>query len=369
MILKNVYDEYMAEKFKELILKSYNSIFVLTGLLIIFFSVILYSFLGKGAADALIEQMLHREQVVARAGAISLNLFMNSFRDQALTHSLSSSIVSLDSGAQKDLEIFMDKWKDTPVSGTIIVDKKGVVKFGQDRYGATGQGINVSEREYFIWAKTANLGNVKIVEPYQSKIGFTDGRYVISAVVPLFKNGEFNGAFVTGFLLDEAKEQFLDPLNISEKTRTYLIDQNGVILSGPIKKLIGVNYLDYLLKSNIPLSEVLVEKFKDVLKSQKENKLDIILPDENKNGGLTRYLIATSPVAVGDQNWTLAVATPVTDALEFLSPFYFKDLGIAGLAILGFLVIIIRISKIKGHTEGVVEEHKIHSSSTPPEIS
>lgn len=354
----------MSEKLLKILLKTYNNIFVLSGILIILFTWAIYLLLGKGAADALIEQMLHREQTVARSGAISVGLFMNNLSSQTSVHSTRPAIVSFDpKNAPKDLEVFMERWKGTPVSGLILVDEDGIVRFGRDRYEATGEGVSVAERDYFKWAKTAKEGEVFIVEPFQSKIGFTSGRYVVSAVSPVFSKGRFNGALVTGFLLDEANKEFLDPLKITENTRIYLVDQNGVILSGPVPKLIGLNYLDYLKKSGISGAEKTSELLTSTLTSEKEGKLDIILPNDQKKGAPTRYLIAYSPIIIGSQHWTLAVATPATDALEFLTPFYFKDLGLAGLAFLAFLIISIRISKIKGYEEGIEEEKKAHGET------
>lgn len=360
----------MAEKFKKIIVKTYNNFFVLTGLLIILFAGVIYLLLGDQAANLLVEQMLHREQIAARAGALSLKMFMNDFSVQTAAYSMSPDIVSFDSKkVPKDLKMFLDAWKETPVSGLILVDKDGIVRFGADRFGPTGEGLNVSEREYFKWAKTAKEGEVYFVDPYQSKIGFTSGSYVVSAVSPVIKDGKFNGAFVTGFLLNETAERFLDPLKISEDSRIYLFNQDGAVLSGQAKNLIGINYLDFLAKSGISGSENMIEKLKGALGSGKEDKLDIVLPNENKKGALTRYLIAYSPIVVGNQHWYVAVSTPATDALTYLTPFYFQNLILVGIMVFGFLIIIIRLSKMRGYKEGVEEEHKIHSDSTPPEIT
>lgn len=329
---------------------------------------VIYLLLGKGASDALIQQMVNRQKSVARAGASLYKLFISDLSHQTSSYSNHSRIIAFDpKEVPVEFKGFMDGWNGTPVSGLILVDRQGIVRFGADRIGPTGEGIDVSEREYFNWAKTAKEGEVFIVEPFQSKIGFTTGRYVVSAVSPVFKNGQFNGALVTGFIIDEAISYYLDPLKVTNNTRVYLIDQNGVIVAGPIKKLIGVNYLDYLNKAGFAGGAVLVQKIKAVLMDTDEGSIDIALPDENKNGALTRYLIAYSPIVVGSQRMTLAVATPATDALESLTPFYFRDLGLAGLAAVGFLIIAVRISKIGGYKEGAIQEHKIHSGSTPPE--
>jgi len=331
----------------------------------ILFAGVIYLFLNKAAADNLVEQMLHREQVAARSGSIALKVFVSSFGNQV--SSFSNRIDILSQIEQKDLEMFVKSWKNTSVSGAVVVDGSGVVKYGFDRQGPTGKGIDLSDRQYFMWAKTAKGGDVLIGSPVQSKIGFASGRYVVPVASPIIRGGKFSGVFVSSFLLDEITSYYLDSLKITNNTRVYLFDQNGVIFSGPAKELVGINYFDYLTKSGIVGSDLLVQKLKNAFLSDDEFKLDIALPDENKNGVLTRFLIAASPIVVGNHHWMLVVTTPAIDALEFLTPFYFTNLGLAGLAFLGFLIIAVRISKIGGYKEGATKEHQIHSGSTPPE--
>jgi hypothetical protein len=143
-----------------------------------------------------------------------------------------------------------------------------------------------------------------------------------------------------------------------------LVDENGVIITGTMEKLIGQNYLEKIANSGMPGSGKIVELLKARLSSNEEGKIDLALPDESKGGFLTRFLIATTPVYIGEKHWLLAVATPVNDALTFVVPFYFRNLALAGLALLGFLVIGIRIAKIRGYQEGIEEEHKEHGELT-----
>ena len=94
-----------------------------------------------------------------------------------------------------------------------------------------------------------------------------------------------------------------------------------------------------------------------------EGKIDVVLPNDNNISILTPYLIAYSPVFIDNYHWMLAVATPEADTLVFMTPFYFRIIGLAGLAFFGFLIITIRISKIKGYEEGFADKTKLHTHS------
>lgn len=353
----------MHSKVLRLLSRPYNNIFVLTGALIIIFAGAVYFIFNKEATRSLNEQMLHREQIMARSGAISVGVFVQSLSDQISAFSLISHIHPLDPvDAQNDLELFLRGWKNTPLSGLILVDRNGLVRYGLDREGKTGVGINVQEREYFNWAKTADEGDVFIGAPIQSKIGFATGRFIVPVASPLIYNGRFNGVIVSSFLLDELTVGKIDPLKITDRTAIYLVDEGGVIYSGPARELVGVNYQDYISKSGIVGGKKVAEILGSAMRSASEGKLTIALPDETNNNLLTPFLISYSPINIGDYNWMLVIATPQKDALVFMAPFYFRSLGLTGLAFLGFLIIAIRISKIKGYMEGSEEEHKIHAA-------
>lgn len=350
----------------KILFKTYNNIFVLTGILMLLLAGVIYLVLGKQAADSLTGQMLSREQVAAKAGAISVKAFVQNLGYQVAAFSVRDTVESFDPQyAQRDIESFLNSWQGTPVSGLVLVGADGIVKYGADRAGSVGKGVSVSDRAYFNWAKTAKPGSVFIGDPIKSKIGFASARYIVPVAAPIIKNGQFNGVLTVSFLLDEATTIFLNPLKISDNTKIYLIEDNGIILSSPIQKLIGVNYLDYVTKSGIPGGAGINQALNSALKAGNDGKIDIALPDDNKNGALTRYLVAFSSIIVGNQHWVLAVATPAGDTLAYLTPYYFSYLAIVALALLAFLIIAIRISKIKAYQEAAEEEHKIHGIKTP----
>ena len=100
--------------FKRLALKFsnlFNSIILFALLLLVFLGFVFYLILGKGARNALVEQMLHREQANARAGASSIATFFELVGKTSTAISNRDEIIK--PGPQTDvlLESAMLKWK------------------------------------------------------------------------------------------------------------------------------------------------------------------------------------------------------------------------------------------------------------------
>ncbi len=351
----------IAARLNEILLKPQNAFFILTGALIFLISIAIYFLLGKQAKDTLVEQMLHREQLSARAGGKSIETFFEFFGKSMTSLAARVGVERDNKNTRNILEEYIREWKDSPVGGVILTDKNGIVIFNGNKNFVPEIGVSLSDREYFPWAKTAKAGEVFISDPLISKLGYSKGKNIVVVVTPVKANdGSFEGILASSVILSDLKDQYLSPLKISDETRIYLIDYNGVVISSSIEKFIGVNYLDYISKTNIPGNTKIVDILSEALKSNEEGKIKIALPDETKGGTLTKFLIAYAPINTSDKHWTLGIATPESDTLTFLTPFYFRDLAIVALAFLSFLIISIRIAKVVGYKEGVEVEHKEH---------
>ena len=323
-----------------------NRAFVLTGVLMLLMAVILYLVLGKQASDALVEQMLHREQLATRAGANSFEIFFNLFSRSLLIQAEREITNSV-------LNNFSLRWDGTPVAGAILVDESGRVKFNGNRLQAPEVGEDLSDRDYFAWAKTAKKGEVFISSPAISRLGASKGKYIVGVATPIIDDrGVFKGLLSAAVILDEMVGQYLESMKVTEKSLIYLTDEGGDIVLTNQSDVLGKNFFEEISKRPFLGSKVLAEKLRRILSLRQEGKLDIAAPE--------RMLIAYAPVAVGNNHLMLGIATPVSDALVFLSPFYFRNLAVIALAFLGFLVIAIRIAKITSYKEAVKVEHQIH---------
>ncbi|OGM17661.1 hypothetical protein A2V61_04060 [Candidatus Woesebacteria bacterium RBG_19FT_COMBO_47_8] len=342
----------LKEKVVSLWNKIANSIFFFFALVLFSTSALIYLGFGTSARAALIEQMLHREQVIARSGAHSIESFLNLF-------GISLNVLSNTTLTQENLDSFVDDWKETSITGVILTDREGATLANSTRSGESGVGVDLSDRDYFIWAKTAKKGEIYVSSPMLSRIGTSKGEYIILIATPIIKNDKFQGVLAGSVLLSELTWDYLDPLRISEATRIYLIDQDGVVLSSRVTRLIGVNYIDYLNSNPFLGSKAAAPTLKKALESKEEGKIDIVLQNEN-NLKLTRYLIAYTPVETdsGTRHWILAVATPINDALVFMGPIYARQMVAVIVAFLAVLALGIRLAKVIAYREASQKSSK-----------
>jgi C4-dicarboxylate-specific signal transduction histidine kinase len=206
-----------------------------------------------------------------------------------------------------------------------------------------GIGTDVSDSEYFKWAKTAKEGDSFVSTPIISRIGTTKSEYIIPVASPVIKNGKFDGVLVASFSLDEATTEFLSPLKISDNALIYLTDQNGTILSASIPSLVGVNYLDYV--RSIPGSSNTAQTLSETLTSATVGKLGANLPDDTKKQAPAEYLIVYSPIFLGSSHWVFSIATPKDAAFSYAKPFYRDQL-----MSLIYLIVVVLFFAIAGIT-------------------
>lgn len=332
---------YSTQKFNFLII-FLSAIFVSLG-------IGLYFFYARVSESAIVEQTLHRQQVIARAGAVSMDSFFELLSAQLVIFSKNPDIVNVGENTQVVLDLFVDRYADSPFSGVILTDGKGLVLFNANRDRRPDVGMDVSDRDYFSWARGAGAGEVFVSNAVISKVGSSKGKFVVVVATPVYENNEFQGVLAAGVVLSELAETYLTPLKFSENTRVYLIGPTGVMLHAPQEKFIGVNYFDYLNANPYPGSDLASKKLTDVLESESERKIDVVLPNE-RTGELTRFLIATANINLDSNTWTLAVANPINEANLFYAPFYMTEISILLLFVFTVIVFSILVVSIKRAT-------------------
>lgn len=314
---------------------------------------------GKRVEVSLAEQMLHRQQIVARAGAMSIENFLEFVGSSLASYAGTQDIIEGGEVTQNRLNLFVEEWVGSPVFSIALTDENGVVVASANRQGADQTGVTLADRGYFEWAKEdARPGEVYVGEAVFGRFGPVEDEFLIPVASPSFSNGEFKGVLVATVALSELTKTYLDPLKISEETRLYLTDSRGTILHGPYEKFIGINYFDYLASVEFKGKEYAVEHLWKAAITPEEGKIDVFLPDE-VTGKLERFLISHSPIKYQEgRHWTLAVASPMNTALAFFPQFLSHQVGalvfivfvVLGLSALGILAI--RIAQREAFYEG-----------------
>ncbi|MFC1710270.1 cache domain-containing protein [Patescibacteria group bacterium] len=328
---------------------------------------LVYWWAGEQTKESLVEQTLHREQVIARSGARSIESFIDLASSSLLTYDHFVSESQIDE-IDKILEDYSNEWNDTPVAGFIYIDEDGIIKSHASKSSTRSVGVSVEDREYYKWAKEANDDDVFISKPLVSRIGESKGKYTIAVVTPIMNDGEFDGALTMGLLLSDITKKYLDPLKISEDTNVYLIDLEGTILHSPDTSLIGENYFNFLsvLAKD---GEIISIDLKSMVSAKDEGKLVYTKVDSNPmlpNKQLLTFS-KVDPVGQKESNinpWYVVIETPSDDAEAFFGPFrnhlvlmlFFAIFVILGLFAIGLVTY--RISQRDAYVDGFMHGRK-----------
>ena len=348
--------------FKRLVLKFsslFNSIFLFALLLLVFLGFVFYLILGKGARNALVEQMLHREQANARAGASSIATFFELVGKTSIAISNRDEIIK--PGPQTDvlLESAMLKWKDTPVTSIVLIDKNGKVINAVYRELLGEVGVSVADREHYIWAKNAESSEFYVSEAIESRLR-GENYYVVPVASPVIdKEGNFNGVLALGVSINHLTDDYMNHLKISDKTEIYIAKHDGDFIYATTEELMGENFFDLIEKRPFLGSEILIEKLRERLENVQEGKLEVAYPENTGTASpLKTRLIAYSPVFVRGREWILVIATPIEDALISITPIYFRQAASVLIIFLAFLGLSVRFAKVYGYKEAMKELDK-----------
>ncbi|MDO8341411.1 MAG: cache domain-containing protein [Candidatus Woesebacteria bacterium] len=289
------------------------------------FSLIYYLSL-KFVEKTLYEQMLHREQIVTRAGSIALKEFFELMGTQVFSFSTRKSIVNVDKDTQNLLDTFVARYSQYPIGGIVLTDKNGKIIYNANAEDSHGTNTDLSDRDYFIDLKNNIDKEYVISSPLISRFGVSKGKYVLIIASPVINNNKFNGVLLISVIIDEIAKEFLNPLKITENTLINLNNEKGDLLYSTRGVLINLDYL-----------------------KTEDNKVG-----EWKNISKDGLLIATSSFNYWNGNfWYLSAATPSKDALDFMGPllkinFAFLLIGIFSILIFSsFLITVIKLIRKK----------------------
>lgn len=339
----------MAKVF-EFIFKYRRLVIVTYCVAVISLAISLYERSGRLTTDILNEQMLHRQQIVSRAGASHVSDVLEDWgRDLAFFATTSNTSIVDDKKRTAVLQQYITKYDSSIVSGVILTNSKGVVITNVNQIGLVDTGRDVSDRDYFKWAENAKSGDFFYGNPIKSRIGYTKDKEILTATTPIFKNGKFFGALTAVVDINKFADRYFEPLKVTDQTRIYLVDSAGKIVYSQYPQLQSANYFDSLNGINYPKKEESIKKFKDALMSNSEGKIIVDLPNQETKK-IDTFLIAYSPVALGHgPTYKLAIATPVEQTYFFTGQVFnvqFRALSVFILIIVGFAILNLTILKL-----------------------
>lgn len=296
------------------------TLLIVVGVLLV--GVVFYA-IGKESESVLVEQTLHRQQVIVRAGALSMEKFIVTTGKalQLLARDLRLDDEDL---VQAILDTYIEEWGDAAVTGVVLIDDEGIVTHAANKLAVGETGASVADRAYFEWAQTVREGDVYVGAPIQARFGPSKGEMIIPVSVPVFREGAFAGVLTEALLLSDLAGEYLDPLLLSDQSQVLLFDGGANVVYSTQKELVEQNLHDLVDEVAVDWAQEGVHSLDDFLVTPREGK--VILRREEGN----RLLAAVAPMGVNghrcetasDGCWFLMLVGPEAEALDFYWSMY-----------------------------------------------
>lgn len=299
-----------------------------------------YLVLGRGAKSTVTQQLLRRQQTIARAEASNITSFFQVFGDSMAVLAQLSSMERRGPETVQDMDAFVEQWRDSDlVGGVVLTDRNGVVRFNSNVLGTRDVGASLADRDYFVWAENQlGEGEYFIGQPVVSRLGASKGQTIVVVAAPVYQNGIFAGVVAASVKLQPLTERYLGLMKVSDATDVYLINEHGDLLySSSASDAMGSNLFEHL------------QGLKNTLNTTEEGKLQVSYLDP-KSGKPEEHLIAYSPITLGSQNWLIIMASPIQDITDLTAPIYIRIaamLLLVSLTVLLFGVIVSRDNQIQ----------------------
>lgn len=328
---------------------SKKAVLILSLFLFISLSVIIAIFIvtNQRATEHLIKATMERQWKLTEAGASNIESFMAVAGRSVVLLGQNYELVTERDRRQALLDKYVADRVETPIVGPIVTDEKGIVTANSSRDKSSAVGVNLSDRDYFQWAKTAAPGSLFITKPTLSRLGFSKGKQIILFATPIFKEGKFQGVLAISTMLELFGRTYLD-IVFPEPFSVYLLDSQGTVLVAP-NEMTGANIYEALKQNPFIGSELLSAQFRKIIENHEAGGIQTLLPQGAENK-LTRTLATYSPIKTPDnkQVWELIVLSPESSIVSLTAPIYIQEITVLiGIFFLVLVVFVLIFSRIK----------------------
>jgi len=143
------------------------------------------------------------------------------------------------------------------------------------------------------------IGHLNSIQTAENRKSHPD--LVIIAVPERGIHNRSTGTLLAAISLSSILDRYIDPKQYDSSCYTWIIDDEGIIIYHPIKKLIGKNasVLEIAGSSSASLQD-------RMLKMKTGNGVYKLL----HNGKAEKIIVAYAPISLGKQKWSIAVSTP-----------------------------------------------------------
>jgi PAS domain S-box-containing protein len=264
------------------------------------------------------EQMVHAKQ--AEQGIIRFFAMYNS----TLTFLAGDQhVIAMDPDGRKRVRDFYTAHSDD-ISSVTRVDPNGTILYTYPYESSSG--ANISAQAHV--KKSIATHRVVISDVFTSVQGFR----TIAFVMPVFKNGTYDGSLSLLIPFDHLTGKYLEPVRILDNGYAWTISQNGIILYSPFTDQVDRPAMDVFGDS--PTATLFVT---DALKGSPGISSYTVMRTQDSRNSVT-FEAVYLPVQIGDEHWTVIVATPRNEILSTLQAFRTDLMVIFGILVVSLFL-------------------------------
>ena len=275
--------------------------------LVVLFGFTYYS-VYKEVKDKTITEFNAQQMLLAKQAAKVIEKhFAHYFHDLAYL-SKTDDIAALNKNGKKLMDLFYNNSLDE-IRAITRVSKNGRIVYTAP-FNQKAIGADISYQKH----------NRLIMDTHQPVVSdvFTavQGYPAVACLVPVFTDGEYQGALTLLVPFDALAKEFLENIKIGKGGYAWVISQKGRVLYCPVPGHAGKSIIDLHGKS---------ASFVSMVKKMLSQKTGTATYTDNK---ITKHA-AYYPLQLGDTFWAIAVTTPEKEVLATMTGFKNRFLMIA----------------------------------------
>jgi PAS domain S-box-containing protein len=315
-------------------IKSYGK-YIVTLLLFIVVGYVLLYLTYKNVKQEMIEGLNARQLIHAKQAARGIEAFFGDHINILHNFSKNEHIITLDESGKR----LMRELISSHVGEISIIsreDSQGRILYAEP-YDRRVIGQPVTQMEDFLKVKRTH--QIAVSDVFTNRRGFKS----IIIHVPVFKRGSFDGTFAMLISFDFIAKRYIEDIRIGKNGYAWVVSRDGTELSCPIPGHVGNSVFDNC------------REFPDILAMagrmiQGEQGVTTYMFDRIRGGaaGKTTKHAVFMPIRLGDNFWSIVVATPEEEVISAFSGFRDRLLLIAifFIIIIGFFLYLLIKTRI-----------------------
>lgn len=307
--------------------------------------------LGRPAQQEIVHRAAELQMLEAKSGAVVMRRFLDRVGRSLEQTARHPGIQQVNEGSREEMAKVIKTWEGTPLGEVVLIDATGKVIVVENEIGRrVGEGVSVSDREYFTRAMSGGEDNYVIGKPILPRGGYAEGEYVIPVAVPVVRDGEKVGVLLGDVRISKLTVEYFDQIGIYDESIVYFLREDGEIMFSDQADLIGVNVYQSLDEQKIVGRELIKEELEKAFEVGEGYKV-MVVPTLS-DGRFVNQVGSYAAVNLDGDRALMILVTPQDKILGERGNMYIRRMIVVLIAFASLLIFGIRIAKTVGYFEG-----------------